>query len=122
MNLFKTFYFLLATQKWCSDEPKIHGLWLNKYNSPYPSYCDPEPFNITTTTPIMFDLWSDCNYDKTISLWEHEWIKHGTCAKHYVNYTQEQFFNTTITLFQKTTKPFTCFDLDKNEIDCPNIL
>ncbi len=76
-------YYLLALQNWCTTNYLIHGLWSDYTPTSYPSFCADIPFSLDelTQSPVYDDLllnWSDCNYNDTIALYEHEWL--SLCA------------------------------------------
>jgi len=63
----------------------LHGLWPTRLGEIAPNYCnDSAHFDPTVLNPIKSDMdqyWPDVEIrKKKNSLWEHEWIKHGTCA------------------------------------------
>ena len=119
-------YYELAIQKWCNDEYNIHGLWPQYNVNNYPSYCE----NVNYVIPqaillgLMEKYWNGCNN----KLWEHEWIKHGSCVHKYNNITEFDYFNKTIEIFLKYKNKIKdcgkncilgCFDLDYNWVKCP---
>ena len=119
-------YYYLAVQNWCSTEYQIHGLWSDVDPTTYPSFCTSVPFNLTELQTSdkynqIMDVWTDCNYNDTISLYEHEWLKHGTCIAVETGFTQNEYFEKTLSLYQSyntnTGKPV-CFNLEFNPIDC----
>ena len=71
-------YYKLGVQKWCTNEYQIHGLWPQFSSDEYPSYCNKDPYIQPSglLEKEMIKYWSSCN---NTDLWEHEWIKHGTC-------------------------------------------
>jgi hypothetical protein len=119
-------YYELAVQKWCSSDYMIHGLWPQINATDYPVNCN----NVSYSTPTgqllddMNTYWRSC--DNT--LWEHEWIKHGSCVQAQTNATEDEFFNTTLSLFLDNKDLLdgcksddcivACFDLDLNKIKC----
>ena len=113
-------YYLLAFQNWCSKEYQIHGLWSDINSSTYPSYCTDVPFNLQELQRSdkynqMLEVWTDCNYNDTISLYEHEWSKHGTCIALETGFSQNEYFEKTLELFLANNKNdgiSICFDLD----------
>uniref|UniRef100_A0A182Q287 Uncharacterized protein n=1 Tax=Anopheles farauti TaxID=69004 RepID=A0A182Q287_9DIPT len=63
----------------------IHGIWPTKYNTIGPAFCNKSAvFDVTQLSAIEQDLeqhWLNVEKNKPDdSLWEHEWLKHGTCA------------------------------------------
>ena len=120
------FFYCLALQKWCSTDFKIHGLWPDYNANSYPSYCSETPFNLeelqkSPKYASMLEHWYDCTYNDTIALYEHEWLKHGTCVAEQTGYTQNEYFEKVIELFD-TYKDLNvdqiCFGLDFQRIDC----
>ena len=119
-------YYVLAVQKWCSSEYMIHGLWPQINSTSYPEYCTDVSYS-DPTGPLLTDMntyWHEC--DDT--LWEHEWEKHGSCVQEQNNITEDDFFNTALSLFKNNSKLLDncqeedcimgCFDLDYNLIEC----
>jgi ribonuclease I len=126
MNLYR--YYCLALQKWCSSDSKIHGLWPDYNANSYPSYCNKTPFDLeelkrSPKYDSILEHWYDCTYDDTLTLYEHEWSKHGTCVASQMGYSQNQYFEKTLELFEMykgLNIDTICFDLDFNRIDCEN--
>jgi len=118
-------YYYLASQNWCSADYKIHGLWADITSTDYPSYCSDVAFDLAELqTSTRYDellvKWFDCTYDETISLYEHEWSKHGTCIALQSGMTQNEFFEKTLDLFvayNNGSDPV-CFDLEFNQMSC----
>ena len=119
-------YYVLAAQKWCSTDYMIHGLWPQINSTAYPEYCIEVSYS-EPTGPLLTDMntyWHEC--DDT--LWEHEWEKHGSCMQEQINITEDDFFNTALSLFLNNSKLLDkcqeqdcilgCFDLDYNLIEC----
>jgi len=119
-------YYVLAVQKWCSSEYMIHGLWPQINSTSYPEYCTDVSYS-DPIGPLLTDMntyWHEC--DDT--LWEHEWEKHGSCVQEQNNITEDDFFNTALSLFKNNSKLLDncqeedcilgCFDLDYNLIEC----
>lgn len=97
-------FYCLALQNWCSIDYKIHGLWPDYDNIHYPSYCSNTPFDWdklkqSTKYSEILENWYDCNIDETIALYEHEWLKHGTCVAMQTGFTQNEYFEKTLELF-----------------------
>ena len=119
-------YYLLAFQNWCSTEYQIHGLWSDINPTTYPSYCTNVPFNLqelqkSNKYDQMLQVWTDCNYNDTIALYEHEWSKHGTCIALETGFSQNEYFEKTIDLFMTNNVndgTSICFDMEFNKIDC----
>lgn len=103
-----TFDYLLFTQVWpysvcdaanllkndtCLVPPKvtggwtIHGLWPSRLDGEMgPEFCVPaDHFDLDKVKPLMNELlhhWPNLiPQDPVFSLWQHEWLKHGTCAE-----------------------------------------
>jgi len=122
---FYTFY-CLAFQKWCSTDYKIHGLWPDYNANSYPSYCNDTPFDLQQLEKSpkyerILKYWYDCTYEDTIALYQHEWLKHGTCVASQIGYSQNEYFEKVIDLFD-TYKDYNvdtiCFDLDFEPVNC----
>jgi ribonuclease I len=118
-------YYLLALQNWCTTNYLIHGLWSDYTPTSYPSFCSDIPFSLDelTKSPVYDDLllnWNDCNYNDTITLYEHEWLKHGTC---FPQFSQNEYFEKALTLYKQYAHDGNgsaiCFDTDFVKIDCP---
>ena len=94
-------YYILETQDWCSKDYKIHGLWPQYNQSDYPTYCE----NVSYIEPSgellnnMNKYWDSC--ENNSNLWKHEWEKHGSCVKKQINYKENDYFNFTLSLFNK---------------------
>jgi len=63
----------------------LHGLWPTRMGEINPHYCnDSAKFDPSVLEPIMKEMetyWPDVEIRKRKdSLWQHEWVKHGTCA------------------------------------------
>ncbi|ETN60942.1 ribonuclease t2 [Anopheles darlingi] len=63
----------------------IHGIWPTKINTIGPAFCNKSAiFDVSQLSSIESQLeehWLNVEKNKpTDSLWEHEWLKHGTCA------------------------------------------
>ncbi|XP_058126647.1 ribonuclease Oy [Anopheles ziemanni] len=77
----------------------IHGIWPTKLNTVGPAFCDKSAvFNVSQLSAIEQQLeqhWINVEKNKpTDSLWEHEWLKHGTCAAQVVEQlnTEAKYF------------------------------
>ena len=97
-------FYCLAFQTWCSSEYKIHGLWPDYDATSYPSYCTNVPFDLeelkkSARYEDLLEKWYDCTLNDTIALYEHEWLKHGTCVAEQIGYTQNEYFEKTLELF-----------------------
>lgn len=119
-------YYLLAFQNWCSTEYQIHGLWSDINPTTYPSYCTNVPFSLQELQKSdkydqMLQVWTDCNYNDTIALYEHEWSKHGTCIALETGFSQNEYFEKTLDLFMTNNVndgASICFDMKFNKIIC----
>jgi len=118
-------YYSLAVQNWCSSEYLIHGLWADINSTSYPTFCTDSPFNLTelkksTKYENILTSWYDCSYEETLSLYEHEWLKHGTCISQQTGITQNEYFEKTLSLYEnnKDGANNVCFDLDFIVIQC----
>ncbi|XP_055913589.1 ribonuclease Oy [Eupeodes corollae] len=63
----------------------IHGIWPTKLDTFGPNFCNNSAkFDIDKLYPIvdqMYLFWPNIeNGTEYDSLWQHEWVKHGTCA------------------------------------------
>jgi len=62
----------------------VHGIWPTKEGSQGPNFCQKVKFDITALTPILDELnqfWYEIDETKDAHrFWEHEWLKHGSCA------------------------------------------
>ena len=63
----------------------IHGFWPTIGDTHDPMHCTNESFNQSLLTAdmqkFMNEHWySFEKYEENLSFWEHEWVKHGTCA------------------------------------------
>jgi ribonuclease I len=97
-------FYCLALQNWCSVDYKIHGLWPDYDVTTYPSFCSDTPFDWdelkkSAKYTEMLENWYDCTMDDTIALYEHEWLKHGTCVAMQAGFTQNEYFEKTLELF-----------------------
>ena len=94
-------YDVLALKQCASgDGYSIHGLWPDYNSTSWPAFCNNASiFNIDqvrSLLPMMHKFWYTCpGVGTDISLWTHEWSKHGTCT----NMTQHNFFNLTVELY-----------------------
>ena len=121
-------YYCLALQTWCSTDYKIHGLWPDYDATSYPSYCGETPFDLeelkrSPKYESMLENWYDCTLNDTIALYEHEWLKHGTCVSMQAGFSQNEYFEKALELFEqykdlKKGMETVCFDLEFNMIDC----
>lgn len=97
--------FCLFNQQKCHknypEKFSIHGLWPTWENGTWPEFCPYNSTNYSRLNSILPDLnyhWSQDNLPQW-SLWQHEFIKHGSCAVNssYINSTY-QYFSTTLWL------------------------
>jgi len=62
----------------------VHGIWPTKQGSQGPNFCKKVTFDVNALSPIMNDLnklWYEIDDTKDAHrFWEHEWLKHGSCA------------------------------------------
>lgn len=76
----------------------IHGLWPEYSNNKWPEYCSDkklDPSKLKTLLPQLKKMWPNLLSGKReISLWQHEWSKHGTCS----NLNQFEYFDQTLQL------------------------
>ncbi len=90
---------------WCQSKDQcnqtydywgIHGIWPEDFNSSYPEYCQGEKFDLKNVTSILPELekyWT--NFENATKFWEHEYNKHGTCARQ-----DKIYFPNELTFFQ----------------------
>eukprot|EP01089_Gocevia_fonbrunei_P011939 TRINITY_DN2678_c0_g1_i2.p1 TRINITY_DN2678_c0_g1~~TRINITY_DN2678_c0_g1_i2.p1 ORF type:complete len:236 (-),score=32.50 TRINITY_DN2678_c0_g1_i2:86-793(-) len=107
--------YLLYTTRWpyvpSNGDPvpsnvttfSLHGMWPNRNDTSYPSYCTNEAFDlnkIASLIPTLVEIWYDFEHPNDPSeFWSHEWDKHGTCAtSDSLMSTQYDFFNAAIKL------------------------
>ena len=115
-------YYLLALQNWCTSDYKIHGLWADITPTSYPTFCTDTPFDLDQLKQShkygeILDKWSDCSYEQTIALYEHEWTKHGTCISLETGFSQNEYFEKTLELYNEFHES-TCFDLNFERTNC----
>lgn len=68
-----------------SDSWTVHGVWPTKLNTIGPGFCDPtmkfDPARLILIRDELVTAWPNLEGGKgESSLWNHEWLKHGTCA------------------------------------------
>ena len=123
-------YYILALQNWCSTDYKIHGLWGDVDSTHYPSYCSTISLDsIELKKSPKYDEikkhWYDCTEEQTLTLYTHEWEKHGTCISKQTGFSQNEYFEKTLELYTKYSKNgsdssdvYICFDLNFVKIEC----
>lgn len=119
ITLMTTWNYLLFVQYWpgcwiqnghihatnfTNDHFNVHGIWPEYYNGSYPQYCNKTAtFDINQLTPIYNNLttyWTD--YINATAFWQHEFLRHGTCAEaDPVMSTELEFFSTGLQLREK---------------------
>lgn len=76
----------------------IHGLWPEFSNNTWDQFCRKDHLDLKVLEPIKSRLlheWPNLLADKSdSSLWQHEWLKHGTCT----NMIEFDYFNRTLDL------------------------
>lgn len=119
-------YYELALQKWCSTQYMIHGLWPQINSTAYPENCENVIYYQPTGELLKYMnlYWHSCDD----SLWEHEWLKHGSCMKQQNDIDENTYFNITLTLFMENQQDLNhcndddcilgCFDLQFKPITC----
>lgn len=90
------------------DTWTIHGIWPTKLNTIGPSFCNKTAvFNVTELSSIELQLeqfWINVEKNKPYdSLWQHEWLKHGTCAAAVMVQlnTENKYFSQGLTWLQE---------------------
>jgi len=95
------FDFYIFVQQWNSSADSsaftIHGMWAERDDGSYPSFCPGPAFNLSALEDLMDVLQQDwISYDGPPSeFWSHEWEKHGTCSP----YSEHQFFSAVLQLY-----------------------
>ncbi|XP_052893165.1 ribonuclease Oy [Anopheles moucheti] len=86
----------------------IHGIWPTKYNTIGPAFCNKSAiFDLSQLTSIEQQLkehWLNVEKNKPDdSLWEHEWLKHGTCAAEAIEQlsTENKYFSQGLTWLEQ---------------------
>eukprot|EP01117_Protostelium_nocturnum_P001760 TRINITY_DN1217_c0_g1_i1.p1 TRINITY_DN1217_c0_g1~~TRINITY_DN1217_c0_g1_i1.p1 ORF type:complete len:229 (+),score=64.99 TRINITY_DN1217_c0_g1_i1:29-715(+) len=86
----------------------LHGMWPQRYDGSWPSFCTKEPMDRKSLAPIYKQLYADW-YDyqgNGYSFWEHEWSKHGTCAiSDPIIGNELKFFTTALKLHDQVDVP-----------------
>lgn len=84
----------------------IHGLWPQFLDGSWPATCTEEKFYEKTVDDIGLDrlelYWPNVKVtpqnDGYMSLWEHEWVKHGTCTGlSQYDYIEAALYNSVVT-------------------------
>ncbi|XP_033225387.1 ribonuclease T2-like isoform X2 [Belonocnema kinseyi] len=84
----------------------IHGLWPSQYKKMGPSSCDN---SLTFDSRVLKNMrknllikWIDVHGKRPELFWEHEYIKHGTCAAVLDSLnSQKKYFQKSLELFDK---------------------
>ncbi|KAI3388707.1 hypothetical protein SNEBB_011049 [Seison nebaliae] len=62
----------------------VHGLWPDEGCEKGPNYCNRtshlRPVALEPIFGKLMEFWPDMFNGSVYGLWEHEWLKHGTCA------------------------------------------
>eukprot|EP01111_Echinosteliopsis_oligospora_P002312 TRINITY_DN133_c0_g1_i1.p1 TRINITY_DN133_c0_g1~~TRINITY_DN133_c0_g1_i1.p1 ORF type:complete len:200 (-),score=45.31 TRINITY_DN133_c0_g1_i1:42-641(-) len=98
-NSFDYFVFVQEYTSVNSTSFTIHGLWPQRNDGSYPSYCPGQAWNendIKSLLPVMDEVWVSDDGPNS-DFWSHEWTKHGTCS----TLKEEAFFQTAISLYPK---------------------
>ena len=112
-------HYNLALKKCTKSSPwTIHGLWADLNDRIWPQFCanfdssNKTTFNHTALAPFWNQLktnWTSCDGDiPDLTLWSHEWYKHGTC----LGVNQSTFIQTTLKLYNYS------MDLDLPSVVC----
>jgi len=82
-----SFDYFLFVQLW---EPAtndtaftIHGLWPERNDGSYPSFCQGPKFSLSEIkdlVPTLNVVWPGFSNGSSETFWNHEWTKHGTCS------------------------------------------
>ncbi|EKX37604.1 hypothetical protein GUITHDRAFT_116245 [Guillardia theta CCMP2712] len=107
---------------WPKVEPTtgwlLHGLWPEFFNGSWPQYCDKggrsyetaptqdAPFNMSAIQDLLPELekyWPSLVAPDQSSFWEHEWLRHGTCAEKIFTAPQKEhaYFRLVLDLREK---------------------
>nr|BAE06157.1 RNase Bm2 [Bryopsis maxima]BAE06158.1 RNase Bm2 [Bryopsis maxima] len=81
----------------------IHGLWPNREDGTWPSYCDDSAkFDGDLGKDLLEELSSEwpSYYGSNYGFWKHEWEKHGTCAGPLIA-DERDYFDKTLELKEK---------------------
>jgi len=91
-----------CTRQISDREFTIHGLWPEREDGSYPSYCNStEHFHensIKDLIPNLEDKWRSL-YGSDTGFWAHEWSKHGTCCMPVIN-SERSYFEISLHLYQ----------------------
>lgn len=73
----------------------IHGIWPTKHGTIGPNFCNKswifDESQILPLEPYLIKYWGNIFGEKSrTSLWEHEWLKHGTCAAELASLNSEK--------------------------------
>lgn len=75
----------MCTCLFCRNDFTIHGLWPDYFDGGYPQFCNnTDQFDIDLVQDLLPQLqaeWPSYAARGGDSFWEHEYEKHGTCAK-----------------------------------------
>ncbi|PRP81440.1 hypothetical protein PROFUN_10970 [Planoprotostelium fungivorum] len=86
------------------DSWTLHGIWPQRLDGSWPSFCSRDEFNKTVILDLYMELetaWYDYRGDG-YQFWKHEWDKHGTCAETDPLIGNERgFFQTAINLHKQ---------------------
>eukprot|EP00033_Pygsuia_biforma_P000162 GCRY01000209.1.p1 GENE.GCRY01000209.1~~GCRY01000209.1.p1 ORF type:complete len:252 (+),score=30.84 GCRY01000209.1:70-825(+) len=78
----------------------LHGLWPTRNDGSWPAFCDKsdpyDPSQFSDLLPLMMEYWPSYTRSNDV-FWQHEWEKHGTCAKSvsFIN-NQHDYFQATL--------------------------
>ncbi|XP_078000846.1 ribonuclease Oy-like [Glandiceps talaboti] len=81
----------------------VHGLWPSHNNISPPLYCDNsskfDGDEVKTLFPELQQYWPDLLPNKKKGIWDHEWMKHGTCGQSLESInSQYKYFETSLIL------------------------
>eukprot|EP00879_Flechtneria_rotunda_P012346 GHRR01012893.1.p1 GENE.GHRR01012893.1~~GHRR01012893.1.p1 ORF type:complete len:321 (+),score=91.96 GHRR01012893.1:250-1212(+) len=98
-----------CNEHYCSHHPPkkyaftVHGLWPQRRDGTWPEFCDPDSQlsvdDIWDLLPDLEKAWPSWSSDDE-AFWNHEWTRHGTCAKKLVG-GQHSFFKAVLDLHEK---------------------
>ncbi|XP_065833355.1 ribonuclease T2-like [Oscarella lobularis] len=82
----------------------IHGLWPTLGVTEGPNDCSNgtfDPTSVQDLMPELLEFWPDCIDEPKYSFWEHEWLKHGTCAaSDSLLQTEHAYFSAVLKLYK----------------------